>query len=139
MEKPLFIAGILATLSVGAIAYADDNDCFVPMSQWQSRDAVRRMADEMGWTVRRIKIDDGCFEITGSDVSGHEIEAKIDPATLVVIDMEYENREHDEEEGDENDDSEARNNGGNGGPTVPSEPVKNGGLGTESKAEVIVK
>lgn len=47
-----------------------DDDCFVAMADWQPREAVERLADEQGWAVRRIKIDDGCYEIKGSDAKG---------------------------------------------------------------------
>ena len=67
-----------------------DDDCFVPMADWQPRDAVARLAEENGWTVRRIKIDDGCYEIDGSDAEGRRIEVTVHPATLQVIEFEYE-------------------------------------------------
>ena len=38
----------------------------------------------------RIKIDDGCYEIFGADATGRAIEVMVDPATLEVIEMEYE-------------------------------------------------
>ena len=69
MKKTLTILGFLAGLPAGA-ALADD-DCFVPMAEWQPRDAVERLAEENGWTLRRIKIDDGCYEIDGRDAEGY--------------------------------------------------------------------
>ena len=87
MTRTLTILGLLAALSTGS-ARADD-DCFVPMADWQPRDAVTRLAAENGWTVRRIKTDDGCYEIKGHDADGREFKAKIDPATLRVINVEY--------------------------------------------------
>lgn len=88
MKKALTIIGFLAAFPVGA-AFADDN-CFVPMTDWQSRDAVARLAEENGWTVRRIKVDDGCYEIDGRDADGRPIEATVHPSTLRVIELEYE-------------------------------------------------
>ncbi len=87
MKKALTILGFLAALPAGA-AFADD-DCFVPMTDWQPRDAVARLAEENGWTVRRIKIDDGCYEIKGNDAEGRRIEATVHPGTLKVIELEY--------------------------------------------------
>jgi hypothetical protein len=40
--------------------------------------------------VRRIKIDDGCYEIDGQDAEGRRIEVTVHPATLEVIEFEYE-------------------------------------------------
>ncbi len=91
MKKTLTMLIFLAALP-GGVALADD-DCFVPMADWQPRDAVARLADENGWTVRRIKIDDGCYEINGSDAEGRRIEVTVHPATLQVIDIEYEDVE----------------------------------------------
>ena len=93
MKKTLTILGFLAVLLAGA-ALADE-DCFVPMADWQPRDAVVRLAEEYGWTVRRIKIDDGCYEIDGSDVEGRRIEVTVHPATLQVIEIEYEDDDGD--------------------------------------------
>tara|TARA_R110000868_G_scaffold209488_2_gene459274 strand:+ start:3711 stop:4028 length:318 start_codon:yes stop_codon:yes gene_type:complete len=88
MKKIMTIIGFLALFPVGA-ALAED-DCFVPMADWQPREAVARLAQENGWTVRRIKVDDGCYEIDGSDAEGRRIEVMVHPATLQVIELEYE-------------------------------------------------
>jgi hypothetical protein len=58
---------------------ADDDDCRVPMAQWQPREAIQQMAKAHGWTVQRITIDDGCNEIKGQDDNGRAIEVKVDP------------------------------------------------------------
>ena len=72
MKMSPTIVAVLAALSA-APTLADD-DCFVPMADWQPREAVARMAAENGWTVRRIKIDDGCYEIDGRDAQGRRVE-----------------------------------------------------------------
>jgi hypothetical protein len=87
MKKMLAILGWLAAFPAAASA---DDDCFVPMAEWQPREAVARLAEANGWSVRRIKIDDGCYEIDGSDAEGRRIEVTIHPATLQVIDLEHE-------------------------------------------------
>ena len=93
MKKTLTILGSLGVILAGA-ALADD-DCFVPMADWQPRDAIARLAQEKGWSVRRIKIDDGCYEIDGRDPEGRRIEVTVHPATLEVIELEYEDDEDD--------------------------------------------
>lgn len=35
-----------------------------------------RLAAERGWTVRRIKIDDGCYESDGRNAEGRRIEVQ---------------------------------------------------------------
>ncbi|WP_019953308.1 PepSY domain-containing protein [Yoonia vestfoldensis] len=99
MKTILTILGFVVLLAPGT-AMADE-DCFVPMADWQPRDAVARLAEENGWTVRRIKIDDGCYEIDGRDAAGRRIEVTIQPATLDVIEVEYEDEDEDESEDDD--------------------------------------
>jgi hypothetical protein len=84
----ILIAGIASLAAIG-VSYADDDDCTVPMVNWQSREAVQKMAEGLGWTVRRIKIDDGCYEIKGRDTQGREIKVKIDPGTLAIVKMKH--------------------------------------------------
>jgi hypothetical protein len=91
MKTSTTIVAVLAALW-GAPALADD-DSFVPMADWQPREAVARMAEANGWTVRRIKIDDGCYEIDGRDAEGRRVEVTVHPATLQVIELEYEDED----------------------------------------------
>ena len=102
MRKTLTILAFLAALPAGA-ALADD-DCFVPMADWQPREAVAEFATSQGWEVRRIKIDDGCYEIDGRDAQGRAIEVKLHPGTLQIIEFEFEDDDDNRErEGQEND------------------------------------
>ena len=87
MRKTLTILAFVASLPAGA-ALADD-DCFVPMADWQPREEVAALAARQGWTVRRIKIDDGCYKIDGRDAEGRRIEVKVQPGTLQIVEFEY--------------------------------------------------
>lgn len=85
----------LLVLSFGLInqsVWADD-DCDAPLNRWQTRDAVRQMAAAQGWQIQRLKIDDGCYEIRGTDVQGRTFKAKIDPETLKVLKVKHEDRQ----------------------------------------------
>lgn len=88
MRKTLTILAILAGMPAGA-AFADEG-CFVPMADWQPRESVAKLAQQKGWQVRRIKIDDGCYEIDARDATGRSIEVTVHPATLEVIRIEHE-------------------------------------------------
>ena len=92
MGKSLTVVTLLASLAATSVAWADE-DCSVPMAQWQPREAVQRMAEAQGWTVRRIKIDDGCYEIDGRDADGRASKMTVDPATLTIQAIEYEDAE----------------------------------------------
>jgi hypothetical protein len=89
MRKAMTIPAFLTALAAASPLLAKD-DCWVPMSDWQPRGAVLQLAEQNGWKVRRIKIDDGCYEIVAQDAEGRPIEVHIDPATLDLIEIEYE-------------------------------------------------
>lgn len=77
----------LVVLALGLIALPAraGEDCDAPLSRWQTREAVRQMASAQGWQIQRLKIDDGCYEIRGTDAQGRHFKAKLDPETLKVL------------------------------------------------------
>lgn len=128
MKKYLIAATLLAGLGAAGVVLADDDDCRVPMADWQPREAVQKMAEAQGWTVRRIKTDDGCYEIKGRDAQGREIEVKVDPATLAIVEMEY-----------DDDDDDRRGRDMNQAPTGTGQPPANGLFVPGSKPGVAVE
>ena len=99
MKHSRFLRRGLLSLALGLVAvpiWADD-DCDAPVERWQSRDAVRQMADRQGWQIQRLKIDDGCYEIRGTDAQGRSFKAKIDPETLKVLKMKQRDRQRAQE------------------------------------------
>ena len=85
MRKLLTMAALVLALPAGA-ARADD-DCHVPIADWQPREAVAALAREHGWTVERLKIDDGCYELRGTDADGNQIKVTVDPGSLDLVEM----------------------------------------------------
>jgi hypothetical protein len=87
MKSPSSLRLGLLVLSLGLSvlpAWASD-DCDAPVSRWQTREALRQWASAQGWQIQRVKIDDGCYEIRGTDAQGRAFKAKIDPETLKVL------------------------------------------------------
>ncbi len=76
-------------LSFATLPAWGGDDCDAPVERWQSREAVRQMAERQGWQIRRLKIDDGCYELRGTDAQGRSFEVKIDPETLKVLKMKH--------------------------------------------------
>jgi len=92
MKKTVLAVAILLSPFGAGMALADDDDCRTTMSEWQPREAVVSMAKGFGWEVRRVKVDDGCYEVKGRDADGNDVEAKLDPGTLAMVKLEVEFR-----------------------------------------------
>ena len=58
------------------------------MAKWQPREVISQMALEHGWTVRRIKIDEGCYRLDARDANGARVLVRINPATLAILEIE---------------------------------------------------
>ena len=123
-HSPTFRRGLLAlSLGLAALPTWADDDCNAPMDRWQSREAVRQMAAQQGWQIQRLKIDDGCYEIRGTDNQGRTFKAKIDPETLKVVKMKQRDREHSQKRDRDRDREDATAQGGppqTGGAAAPS-------------------
>ncbi|MCP8939294.1 PepSY domain-containing protein [Alsobacter sp. SYSU M60028] len=124
--------GLLGVGIAGA-ALADER-CNVRIADWRPRSALVQMAETMGWTVQRIKTDDGCYAIQAVDREGREIRAKVDPASLAVLSTRQMRERHgdgdDDERGErtrgrrEHGDRAERGEGGErrGGPAAAAAP-----------------
>lgn len=123
--KPIILSLSLLLLSGTALA---DDDCDDPVASWQPRENLREKLEAEGWTVHRIKVDDGCYEVRGLDAKGVSAEASFAPASLIM--MKWEREDSDDEErghgnrknGQSNPKSQAPSNGiVKGRPTVSVE------------------
>ncbi|MBV6271910.1 PepSY domain-containing protein [Alcaligenaceae bacterium CGII-47] len=86
--KPFTLASaLLVSLLVSGAAIAGD-DCTDPVADWQPRDTLRQRLEQHGWTIQRIKVDDGCYEVRGVDKNGNTFKAKYAPASLRIQKLE---------------------------------------------------
>lgn len=53
-----------------------------PQETWQPQSKLQELLTSKGWTVRRIKIDGGCYEVYALDEQGQRVEAYFHPGTL---------------------------------------------------------
>lgn len=90
MRLPLFAVALLLGTAGAHAAWSEEDDCHVRMADWQPRSRVLQVAEENHWRVFRIKTDDGCYQIRARDAKGRAIEVTLDPATLEVINLEFE-------------------------------------------------
>ena len=99
---------LVLSLGVAALPGRASDDCDAPLDRWQTRDAVRQMAAAQGWQIQRLKIDDGCYEIRGTDAQGRSFKAKLDPETLKVLKMKPDSHQGDARERERDDEGRVR-------------------------------
>ena len=86
--KALTLAStVLAGLIFSSAVLASD-DCTDPVADWQPRETLRLQLEQHGWQVQRIKVDDGCYEVRGTDKIGNAFKAKYAPASLRIRKLE---------------------------------------------------
>lgn len=64
-----------------------------PEKDWKPSADLQQMLEEKGWTVRRIKVDGGCYEVYALDENGQKVEAYFHPVTLEPVPVEDEKAE----------------------------------------------
>jgi len=81
--KRFALSVLIATVAgIGSAAAADV--CTVPQAEWQPKEALQKKLEADGWKIKKIKIDDGCYEVYGTDKSGARKETYFDPKTFEV-------------------------------------------------------
>ena len=86
MKNIILASATVAILALGSTSvYADSNRCNAPMSEWQPRETLQQKLEADGWKVKRIKTDDGCYEVYALDNNGNRVEAYFDPKSLNML------------------------------------------------------
>ncbi|HLS81358.1 MAG TPA: PepSY domain-containing protein [Steroidobacter sp.] len=70
-----------APVSATGLATCDSG----PQNTWQAQEKLEKQLGELGWKVRRIKIDGGCYEVYAVDDRGERVEAYFHPQTLARV------------------------------------------------------
>ena len=84
--KKLVTALLISSAALSGTAFAKDL-CDVPEDQWQSKEALEQAVTDKGWTVKKIKVDEGCYEVYGKDENGKKVEAYFDPKSFEIVEM----------------------------------------------------
>ncbi len=84
--KNILIASLFAASVLAGVAHAEDaGKCgTAPQDKWMTEDALKAKATEMGFDVRQIKVEDGCYEVYGIK-NGQKVEALFNPETGVQV------------------------------------------------------
>lgn len=79
-----FLAPLALVAAFAGSAAASDL-CSVPEAEWQTKEALQAKLEAEGWTVKTIKVDDGCYEAYGRDQAGKKQEVYFNPKTFEVV------------------------------------------------------
>lgn len=72
----------VALVASAAHAHGDARCEKVAKSEWRSQDELKKQLVAEGATVRRIKVENGCYEVYGFDSKGKKFENFYHPKTL---------------------------------------------------------
>jgi hypothetical protein len=64
---------------------SDDANCGNTSGEWMSRDAASSLMAGKGFDVRRVKREDGCYEVYAIDKTGARVEIYINPVTGEIV------------------------------------------------------
>ena len=87
MNRTSFALGLLFIATMPLAAEASTR-CKVPMAEWLPKEQVEQRLKAEGWTIDRLKTDDGCYKIYGKNPQGLKAKVKLDPATLKPVQSE---------------------------------------------------
>ena len=76
------VAALLAFGSTGVALAHGDVRCDVPKAERKPQMALQAKLVAEGWRVRKVQLDNGCYEVYGFDDKGERVEAWFHPATF---------------------------------------------------------
>jgi hypothetical protein len=85
MNRIVFLLTLAAAPLAASAAYASPSCGNAPQSSWMSLKDIEAKATAMGYKVRQVKIEDGCYEIYALDKDGKRVEAYLNPVTADVV------------------------------------------------------
>lgn len=76
------VASALVLFALPAMA---DERCDVPKANWRPQEELQSELTAKGWSIRNVKVEDGCYEVYGTDKDGNRMEVFFDPATFAAV------------------------------------------------------
>lgn len=81
---PALTLAATTLFATGAMAHGSFK-CDEPKKEWKQRDDLQDKLKAEGWDVRKVKIDNGCYEVYGFDGKGQRREAYFNPKTFELV------------------------------------------------------
>lgn len=76
-------AALAVGLAASSAAWADQDRCQAgPEREWRPMADLVSQLNQQGWWLRKVEIDDGCYEVEAVDRDGRYHDAHFHPRTL---------------------------------------------------------
>lgn len=75
--KHLTLAAVLSLTCASAFAGQSCTDA--PKSSWMSKEQITTQVKGMGYTIKKLDVEDNCYEVKGLDKDGKKVEAYFNP------------------------------------------------------------
>lgn len=86
MQSMLRSIPAMILLGSTGLAWAhSDVTCTVPKAEWRPSVELQKKLKRDGWTVRLIKVENGCYEVYGYDEKDARVEAWFNPKTFDLL------------------------------------------------------
>ena len=92
LKKTVAVAALLAAVATPVLA-SDHSWRGEDRSRCQARPAAERLSmaevaqklKEQGYSLRKIEVSHGCYEVKGTDAKGARVKMYVDPATAEIM------------------------------------------------------
>lgn len=85
MKARILLALALLAAAPMLVHAHGDFKCSEPPAEWKKRDELVSKLEKEGWQIRKIKVDNGCYEVYGFDKEGTKKESYFNPKTLELV------------------------------------------------------
>ena len=75
----------LTLATAGAFAQHAERCDPIPKDEWKPQAELERKLKNEGWTISRVKIENGCYEVYGKNAAGRKMETFFHPKTFEVV------------------------------------------------------
>lgn len=75
--KHLTLAAVLSLTCASAFAGQACTDA--PKNTWMSKEQITTQVKGMGYTIKKLDVEDKCYEVKGLDKDGKKVEAYFNP------------------------------------------------------------
>lgn len=82
MKRSTLVMCSMVLLFSGGVHAHGDVACAEPKSEWRPSVELQKQLKASGWSVRKIKESNGCYEVYGFDENEKRVEAFFNPRTF---------------------------------------------------------